>query len=50
MQSRIICSLEIDNWCKWLDCNMGKKARIACLDCIPYRCKIEQPDTYSIMG
>ena len=28
MQSRIICSLEIHNWCKWLDCNMGKYPRI----------------------
>ena len=22
MQLRIIFSFEIDNWCKWLDCNM----------------------------
>ena len=27
-----------------------KWARIACLYFIPYRCKIEQPDTYNIMG
>ena len=24
MQSYIICSLEIHNWCKWLDRDMGK--------------------------
>ena len=28
MQLRIICSLEINNLCKWLDCNMGKLSRI----------------------
>ena len=41
-------SMEIHNWCKWLDCDMGKWPRIACLYCIPYRCKREQPDTYNI--
>ena len=61
MQSRIICSLEIHNWCKWLDCNMGcvggggggggeVAKNCMFLYCIPYRCKIEQPDTYNIMG
>ena len=37
MQSRII----------WLDCNMGKLPRIVH---IPYRYKIEQPDTDIAVG
>ena len=50
MQLRIICSLEVYNWCK-LDYSMGKYPRIAaCLYSIPYSCKIEEPDTYNIMG
>ena len=24
VQLRIICSLEVHNWCEWLDCNIGK--------------------------
>ena len=44
MQSRIICSLEIHNRCKWSDCNMGKKPRTISFLHIPYRCKIEQVD------
>ena len=31
MQLRIICYLEIHNWCKWLDCDMEKKPRIVCI-------------------
>ena len=48
MQSRIIFSLDIHNWCKWLDCNMGNWLRIVYLCCIPYRCKIKQPDTNNV--
>ena len=40
--AKIYMFLEIHNWCKWFDCNMGKKLRIVH---IPYRCNIEQPDT-----
>ena len=38
--------LEIRNWYKWLDRNMGREVAMNCKFLhIPYRCKIEQPDT-----
>ena len=48
MQSRIICSVEIHNWCKWLD--YGEVAMNCMFDCIPHSCKIEQPDTLQRNG
>ena len=43
MQPRIICSLELHNWWKWLDCNMGKLSWSQELNVmtIPYRYKVE---------
>ena len=47
MQLRIIyiCSFEICNRCKWLECNMGKPSRIGRFTFlhIPYRSKVELP-------
>ena len=42
--------LEIHNWCKSLDCNMGKYAKNCKFLHIPNRCKIEQPDTRRCNG
>ena len=50
MQSRIICSIEIHNCYKWLDCKIGMKLRIACFYSIPYICKMVQPDTLQHNG
>ena len=44
MQSRIICSLEIQNGYKWLDCNRSyHKLHVF----FYYRCKILEPGTYN---
>ena len=37
------------HWCKWLDSNMGKLPRNACLYCNPNRCKIQKLDIYNTM-
>ena len=41
--------LEIHNWCKWLDCNMGEP-RIVIFLPFHYRCMIEQPDSTQHSG
>ena len=38
IQPRIRRSLEIHNWCKWLDCNMGKLQRICSSDSLHIVC------------
>ena len=42
--------IEIHNWCKWLDCNMGELAMNCMFLMYSFRSKIEQSDTYNIMG
>ena len=42
-------SLEIHNWCKWLDCDMEGAKNCKFLHS-SYRCKIEQLDTRQHYG
>ena len=48
MQTRITCSLQLHNCCKWMDCEMGKKQIIACMLQIPHRFKVEQSDALQV--
>ena len=50
MQPENYIFLEIHNWCKWLDCNMGEVAKNYKFLHIPYSCKFEQLDTRQCNG